>query len=394
MRETVIRHRACFEKHPGICCTQDKLFYKPISTVLKRLERWLFEHGSLGAALQVRGYGNADADAEAVDSTSFLAHMRKSDPILIVVVRLVDAGAVDGQLLNLAVDGGMLCPAVLSEIVADVWRRGGVHRLRASLRKVQCSTTTLSQLQCGELLATTDIDPKDAAPRDDPLPAVELHLLSAVAQLAKDIAEGFAVAQTGLPRNPLYRRALSGPFVVDEIACDGSASDEDENMQILGDSHTSSRVPDLPADAVPVPAAPASPSMEPPPPPAAPRQARAELWGIWHLARLKTGGWGGTCRGHLNRWGHERVECKKSFRCATMPDDEVKLRMNLWLLAGMAIDGSRVDARQEHMAVSPHMLQVRPEAEVDAEAEAVAAAHSAPPPKRQRQAAAASGSAS
>jgi hypothetical protein len=54
------------------------------------------------------------------------------------------------------VDGGMFCPAVLSEIVADVWRRGGVHCLRASLRKVQRSTTSLSQLQCGELLATTE----------------------------------------------------------------------------------------------------------------------------------------------------------------------------------------------------------------------------------------------
>jgi hypothetical protein len=164
VQETVIRHRACFEKHPGICCTRDKIFYKPIITALKRLERWLFEHGCLGAALQLSGYGNADEDAMAVDSTSYIAHMRKSDPVLIVVVRLVEAGAADGQLLNLAVDGGMFCPAVLSEIVADVWRRGGVHCLRASLRKVQCSTTALSQLQCGELVATTDIDPTDAAP--------------------------------------------------------------------------------------------------------------------------------------------------------------------------------------------------------------------------------------
>ena len=112
------------------------------------------------------------------------------------------------------------------------------------------------------------------------------------------------------------------------------------------------------------------------------------------MARLKAGGWGATCRGHLHRWDHERVECKKTFRCTTMPDGEVKVRMKLWLLAGVAIDGSRVDARQQHMAVSPHMLEVRPEAELDAEAEAVAATHSAPPPKRQRQAATASGSAS
>ena len=394
VQETVIRHRACFEKHPGICCTRDKIFYKPIITALKRLERWLFEHGCLGAALQLRGYGNADEDAMAVDSTSYIAHMRKSDPVLIVVVRLVEAGAADGQLFNLAVDGGMFCPAVLSEIVADVWRRGGVHCLRASLRKVQCSTTSLSQLQCGELVATTDIDPKDAAPRDEPLPAIELHLPHAVAELAKDIAEGFAVEQTGFKLTPPRRRALSGPLFVDELACDGSASDEDENMQMLGDSHTSARVLELPAPAAPVLAALASPSTEPPPPSAAPRQARAELWGIWHLARLKAGGWGATCRGHLNRWDHERVECKKTFRCTTMPDGEVKVRMKLWLLAGVAIDGSRVDARQQHMAVSPHMLEVRPEAELDAEAEAVAATHSAPPPKRQRQAATASGSAS
>jgi hypothetical protein len=288
----------------------------------------------------------------------------------------------------------MFCPAVLSDIVADAWRRGGVHRLRASLRQVQCSTTTLSQLQCGEVLATTDIDPDDAAPQDEPMLAVEPHLPPAVAQLAMEIAEGFAVEQAGLQQGRLRRRDVSGPSVVDELVCDRSASDDDEIMHILGDTHAMSRVPDLLAPAFPVPAAPASPSTETQPRPAAPRQGRAELWGSWHLARLKTGGWGATCRGHLNRWDHDKVECKKTFRCATMPDDEVKLRMKLWLLFGLAIGGSRVDARQEHMAVSPHMLQVRPEAEVDAEAEGVAAAHSAPPPKRQRQAAAAFGSAS
>ena len=46
------------------------------------MERWLLEHGWLGAAFEVRGYGNADEDAVAVESTSFLAHMRKSDPVL------------------------------------------------------------------------------------------------------------------------------------------------------------------------------------------------------------------------------------------------------------------------------------------------------------------------
>ena len=394
VQENVIRHRACFEKHPGICCTRDRLFYKPIIAVLKRLERWLLEHAWLGAALQVRGYGNADEDAVAVESSSFLAHMRKSAPILIVVVRIVDAGAADRQLFNLVVEEGMFCPAVLSEIVADVWRRGGVQRLRASLRKVQCSTITLSQLQCGKVAATTDIDTEHAAPQDQPMPAVEPHLSPAVANFARDLAEGFAVEQTGFQRRPLHRRDVAGPFVVDELACDGSASDEDEIMQILGDTHAISRVPDLPVPPVPVLVAPATPISVPPPPPAAPRQARAELWGIWHLARLKAGGWGATCRGHLNRWDHERVECKKTFRCTTMPDDEVKLRLKLWLLSGMGIDSSRVDARQEHMAVSPHMLQLRPEAEVDSEAEAVAAAQSAPPPKRQRQAAAPFGSAS
>ena len=96
----------------------------------------------------------------------------------------------------------MFSPAVLSDIVADVWRRGGVHRLRASLRKVQCSTSTLSQVQCGEVLATTDTDPEDAAPQDQPMPAVEPHLPPAVAQLAMEIAEGFAVEQTGFPARP------------------------------------------------------------------------------------------------------------------------------------------------------------------------------------------------
>ena len=55
VQETVIRLRACFEKHPGLFRTRDKLFYKPIITVSKRLERWVFEHGCLGAALQVKG---------------------------------------------------------------------------------------------------------------------------------------------------------------------------------------------------------------------------------------------------------------------------------------------------------------------------------------------------
>ena len=136
---------------------------------------------------------------------------------------------------------------------------------------------------------------------------------------------------------------------------------------------------------------PASPPSEleeipppPPPPPVAdvvapappplPRNVRGIPWGDWSLAPISRGGvlcaYGATCRNHSNGPGDATV-CKISrtlaHRGRVMSEDEARVRMKLWLLAGRDIDPGQPNQRQLHLDIDPRSLPLRSEAEVDAD---------------------------
>ena len=107
----------------------------------------------------------------------------------------------------------------------------------------------------------------------------------------------------------------------------------------------------------------------------APREARAEPWGPWTLARLFThtdggqvhGGWMATCREHQNEGDVQGRACRKSLwmgtKGAIMRSDECKLSIKLWLLAGSTVAQSP-RARSEHLKINPRHLELIPADEV------------------------------
>ena len=50
-----------------------------------------------------------------------------------------------------------------------------------------------------------------------------------------------------------------------------------------------------------------------------------------------------------------------------MSEDEARVRMKLWLLAGRDIDPGQPNQRQLHLDIDPRSLPLRSEAEVDAD---------------------------
>ena len=103
---------------------------------------------------------------------------------------------------------------------------------------------------------------------------------------------------------------------------------------------------------------------------AAPRQARQIEWCGFQLAPLKNGGWGATCRLHVNEWDGPKAVCKKSIAISGMPDSEARVRMKLWLLEGCSgIDVQRIDARDAHKAISAPSLKLMREELVDRQCE-------------------------
>jgi hypothetical protein len=107
----------------------------------------------------------------------------------------------------------------------------------------------------------------------------------------------------------------------------------------------------------------------------APKVKRGEQWppgtdSIWKLARIsrkgKFVGWGGTCACHVNLTEVEkRTTCKKQFTTPKdMSDEEARLCILRWLIAGLEIPEDDPKGRKRHLNKNPRMLRVQSEAEL------------------------------
>jgi hypothetical protein len=106
-----------------------------------------------------------------------------------------------------------------------------------------------------------------------------------------------------------------------------------------------------------------------------PKVKRGEQWppgtdSIWKLARIsrkgKFVGWGGTCACHVNLTEVEkRTTCKKQFTTPKdMSDEEARLCILRWLIAGLEIPEDDPKGRKRHLKQNPRMLRVQSEAEL------------------------------
>jgi hypothetical protein len=91
-------------------------------------------------------------------------------------------------------------------------------------------------------------------------------------------------------------------------------------------------------------------------------------WGRtkWKIAPLKKGGWGAVCDYHTNF--DNGFRCKKEFSRRGFTDEQHRIRIKQWLLAGMDIDEDAVQGQCDHVrGVDPGGFPDRSEADVDAE---------------------------
>jgi hypothetical protein len=104
------------------------------------------------------------------------------------------------------------------------------------------------------------------------------------------------------------------------------------------------------------------------PPPPLPKERQGEPWGRrkWRIAKLKHGGYGATCGYHTNVG--EKKGCKKTFCRQGFSDEDCRVMMKQWLLAGLRIADASILGHDEHVGnVDLMKLPVATEESVDAE---------------------------
>ena len=104
------------------------------------------------------------------------------------------------------------------------------------------------------------------------------------------------------------------------------------------------------------------------------KQRRGVPWGPWSLAPLhprggQQRGWGATCGGHRDAEDGQRIACKKTISQTGMSNEECRIRMKMWLLAGVAIEEDDPRGRSKHMAAPFKTEPLRDETALDAQAE-------------------------
>ena len=80
---------------------------------------------------------------------------------------------------------------------------------------------------------------------------------------------------------------------------------------------------------------------------------------------------GGNCGCHLNTALGERTRCQASLTAGKyLTLDECRVRMKLWLLAGLTVSDADRMARNSHKGILPRQIPLEDETVVDARAPA------------------------
>ena len=124
---------------------------------------------------------------------------------------------------------------------------------------------------------------------------------------------------------------------------------------------------------VPVPSPLPDPVPLPPDSDIAIRQVRRQRWSLWSISPVFSHGvhvgWGGNCGKHFNTALGERTRCQSSITAGKyLTLDECRVRMKLWLLAGLAVSDDDLLARQSHKRMLPRQIPLEDENVVDARA--------------------------
>ena len=88
-------------------------------------------------------------------------------------------------------------------------------------------------------------------------------------------------------------------------------------------------------------------------------------WGRpkWRIARLAGHGYGATCGYHTNCYNE--TKCQKTFKKQEYTNDECRVFMKQWLLAGLEIAEDHDEGQKTHLNMNPLDFEPKTEAEVD-----------------------------
>jgi hypothetical protein len=406
--EVVVEPRTCQQKHRGLCPHRDGEHFGALLFATLQLQKWVFASAPIGSMVRVSCF--SDGDVESHNCHVEIAHIRKARPLMVVLASCTPVGEEGGRsALQIQLnDTGLLKFQVLSEVVSELraWiLRPGV-RMEVRIIAVESSLRSLSLVEVksvgdAEIINLTAARPARVVAAEDPAEAAaapDLPADLALAMLARNLEAGFAVMQHGqrqpqgckkaratakrtagaLPMPPasedefdvelevvveemvdqemLHQQATNKDAINKKLAGKADAGPDDhgsaEHKRKLGDDVAPAVVDgDLAKDG------------------RGPRQKRAMDWCGFALAALKGGGWGATCKLHMNEWDTDKSCCKKSINIVGMSDDECRVRMKMWLVAGLRIDVGRSDARDAHRGVDARSIVLQEEAVVDAEME-------------------------
>ncbi len=193
-----------------------------------------------------------------------------------------------------------------------------------------------------------------ACPEAEPLPMAEAEAAVAAEGPGREPGGSFRACPEAEPL-PMAEAEAVAPQAPPVTCGSSSEAEEDAAIDVAGQAELQTRLQRASA-----------------------RTKRAVEWCGWQIAPLKAGGWGATCKQHMNQWDlSAKTVCKKEVRhgqgARKLTDDECRCRVKMWLLAGREIDPKRHDARDAHLAVNPRLLPFRSEDDVDREVASVVA---------------------
>lgn len=394
--DIVLRSTTCRARHKGFCRTRDGDEYNRLLLTHRRLQASLLEHDPVGHFFRLSAMRG---DEVLTVLHLFVAHVRQRDPAIVVGSMFELDVTAEPSMLRLSLgDDGVLSTVVLTEIIPPLLE-ALPGRIRIQMLRVASSRTCLSEVSIESIETLQDLDldamPSKPARKVDTLegPPVGARL----AQLGADLEEAFALPQGLVDERVVRRGGRHGagqygaataprppharPCKEDSDSADsggGSSTDSEDEAIALEEAILASRPKQRPNKLAAMPGG-APPQSEPPSVPqqagaappvaAAParRNVRSVDWHGWSIAPIKGGGWGATCRQRTNSWDESGTACKKMINVASMSEDEARVRVKLWLLAGLEIPSDAPDGRQRHVfEVNARALALQPEAEVDA----------------------------